>query len=263
MLTLYHGPTSVCSQKVRVGLAEMGLNYDGVLLDLQKGDQFAPEYMRLNPDAVVPTLLDDGLVVVESSLILEYLDREKNGGRLMPSGGAAEVAARHWLLRTLSVHAAINTLTFSTAMRDMIRATKSPEEIAAMVARMPDPVARLKRQDLLESGLESDFVGQALIHLRRTFADMAAVLEQAPWVSGEDFGLSDIALVAYVDRLDRLGFAGLWEAQPAVGTWLSAMQERPSYEAAIAAFIPSKAAEKTRKAGAAHWPRLREIWKEQ
>ena len=71
MLLLYHGITSVCSVKVRVGLAEMGLAYDERVLDLQAGDQNDPAYLKLNRDAVVPTLVDDGLVVVESSLILE------------------------------------------------------------------------------------------------------------------------------------------------------------------------------------------------
>jgi glutathione S-transferase len=93
MLTLHHAPTSVCSQKVRVGMALMGLSYDRRVLNLQAGEQFAPTYRTLNPDAVVPTLEDAGLVVVESSLILDYLDREYNGGRLMLRDRTGRVAA--------------------------------------------------------------------------------------------------------------------------------------------------------------------------
>lgn len=259
--TLYHAATSVCSQKVRVGLAEMGLPYDSVIFDLTRGDQFDPAYLRINPDGVVPTLVDNGDVLVESSLILDYLDRVHNGGRLMPSGGMAEARARHWLLRCLAIHQAINTLSFSTAMRDVILATKSPEEIAAQIARMPDPVAAMKRRDLLDNGLGSVFVGQALIHLCRMFDDMQGALSAGEWVSGGAFGITDIALVAYVDRLDRLGFEGLWrDRTPRVGGWLAAMKARPSYAAGIGDFVEPGAAERMRAAGLAAWPNLEAQW---
>ena len=260
-MKLYHAATSVCSQKVRVGMAELGLDYDSEVLDLQKGDQFDPDYMALNPDAVVPTLVDNGLVIVESSLILEYLDREYNGRQLMPSETGKEVAARHWLLRTVAVHAAINTLTFSTAMRRKILAEKSKEQIAASLAKMPDPVMRKKRQDLFDKGLASPYLAQALMYLRRTFEDMAAALVDGSWVSGSEFGIVDIALIAYLDRLDHLCFDGLWKSRyPALGDWLACMRARPSYETGIASHIPAGATEAYRKGGSAAWPELERLW---
>lgn len=261
MLKLYHGATSVCSQKVRVALDEIGLDYDGVLLDLQKGEQFAPDYMRLNPEAVVPTLLDGDLVLVESSLIAEYLDKTYNEARFMPKDPAREARVRHWLLRCLSVHAAINTLSFSTFMRDKALETKTPEEIEAGIAQMPDPIMRNKRRDLFSHGLKSDYVEQALRHLHRAFGDMETDIGGGDWVSGPDFGLADIGLVSYVDRLDRLGFAGLWtEGFPAVGFWLERMRARPSYATAIEAFIPAPMAQSQRAGGEKHWPGLKDRW---
>jgi glutathione S-transferase len=73
MLELYHSINSVCAQKVRIALAEKGLSYKEHLMRLG-GDQFDPAYMKLNPNAVVPTLIHDGQVVIESSVILYYLD---------------------------------------------------------------------------------------------------------------------------------------------------------------------------------------------
>jgi len=110
-MKLYHGPTSVCSQKVRLTLAEIGLDYEGTELNLQRGDQFAPDYMRLNPEAVVPTLIDADLVLVESSLIAEYLDKTYNAGRLMPDAPELEARTRLWLLRSLTAHAAKDEVT--------------------------------------------------------------------------------------------------------------------------------------------------------
>ena len=64
MLTLYHGRTSVCSIKARLALAEKGVAFESRLMTL-RGDQFDPGYMKLNPNAVVPTLVHDGRVVIE------------------------------------------------------------------------------------------------------------------------------------------------------------------------------------------------------
>jgi glutathione S-transferase len=73
MLTLYHGRTSVCSIKARLALAEKGVSFDSRLMML-RGDQFDPGYMRLNPNAVVPTIVHDGRSVVESTVIMHYVD---------------------------------------------------------------------------------------------------------------------------------------------------------------------------------------------
>jgi glutathione S-transferase len=73
MLELYHNVNSVCAQKVRIALTEKELECKEHLMTL-RGDQFDPAYMKLNPNAVVPTLVHDGQPIVESSIILYYLD---------------------------------------------------------------------------------------------------------------------------------------------------------------------------------------------
>ena len=69
MITLYHHGSSVCAAKVRLVLAEKSLPWDGIYVDILRGDQFDPGYVKLNPKAVVPTLVHDGKVIVESSVI--------------------------------------------------------------------------------------------------------------------------------------------------------------------------------------------------
>ena len=82
MLDLYHNGSSVCAAKVRVLLAEKGVGWTGHYLDVLAGDQFDPEYIKLNPNAVVPTIVHDGVVVTESTVICEYLDE------VYPAGSA-------------------------------------------------------------------------------------------------------------------------------------------------------------------------------
>ncbi|AKI01932.1 glutathione S-transferase [Hoeflea sp. IMCC20628] len=262
MLKLYNGVTSVCSVKVRIGLAEIGLDYEDQRLDIQKGDQFDPDYMKLNPAAVVPTLIDDGLVLVESSLILEYLDQTYNQNRLMPVDRAKAVAARHWLLRCLAIHAAVNTLTHSTVNRKRHLASKTPQEIEAMIARKPDPVSQMKRKDLYANGLKSPYVSQALMHLRSAFADMGKVLSEGDWVTGPEFGIADIALISYIDRLERLGFRGLWlDTEPRVADWLASMQSRQSYQVEVQSKIPAQMAEAQLRDGSEFWSELEDRWR--
>ena len=67
MLTLYHNALSTCSQKVRLVLAEKGIEFESKLIDLVSGQQHDAQYVALNPKHVVPTLVVDGEVLRESS----------------------------------------------------------------------------------------------------------------------------------------------------------------------------------------------------
>jgi Glutathione S-transferase len=90
MITLYHNDMSVCAAKVRTALAEKNLKWDGVHLDLRGGDAQQPEYLKLNPNAVVPTLVHDGRPLIESTVICEYIDDHWPDRRLsQPMDGAA------------------------------------------------------------------------------------------------------------------------------------------------------------------------------
>ena len=74
MLELYSAPQSTCSQKVRLTLAEKNLNFVEHKMKLFQNDQLKPEYLKLNPNGIVPTLVDDGTPIIDSSVIMEYLD---------------------------------------------------------------------------------------------------------------------------------------------------------------------------------------------
>src|SRR5215211_3991940 len=77
--TLYNSPPSTCSQRVRFVLNAKKLPFAEVKLDLMAGDQLKPEYLALNPNGVVPTLDHDGNIVIDSSVIVEYLDEVEPG----------------------------------------------------------------------------------------------------------------------------------------------------------------------------------------
>jgi maleylacetoacetate isomerase len=94
-MKLYTYWRSQASFRVRIALHLKGLVAEMVSLDLLKGDQFDPAYRALNPEMVVPTLLDgDGPALVQSLAILEYLDEKYPQSPLMPAGLRARAHVR-------------------------------------------------------------------------------------------------------------------------------------------------------------------------
>ena len=71
---LYNAPQSTCSQRVRFVLNAKAIPFEEHKLNLLDGDQLKPEYLKINPNGVVPSLVHDGANVIDSSVIVEYLD---------------------------------------------------------------------------------------------------------------------------------------------------------------------------------------------
>ena len=117
MLTLYDSTTSVCAIKIRLALHEKRVPFQSYNIDLRSGDQFDPDYLKLNPNAVVPTLVDDGYVIIESSVILNYVDDIHPIPSLVPViHDRAQM--RLWMKRIDEVvHPANGNLTHATAYR--------------------------------------------------------------------------------------------------------------------------------------------------
>src|SRR5262245_40279042 len=94
MLKLYDFPMSPRARKPRIVLAEKGLQYEKVTIDITKGEQKKPEYLAINPYGKVPALQDDGVTVYESSIILEYLNDKYPNPPLLPADPGQRARAR-------------------------------------------------------------------------------------------------------------------------------------------------------------------------
>ena len=249
MLTLYHGANSVCSIKVRIVLAEKALDWEGRHIDLPKGEQFHPDFLKINPRAIVPVLGHDGVLIHESSVISEYLDGLSSHNRLLPTDPVAQARTRIWGLNTLEYHDSVNTLTFSSYQRQMLLA-KPPEELQARWDAMPDKIRVRKTLDLMDHGAHSDYVPVAFSRLQNMCAEMEAQLAAHDWLTGPDYGLADALVTAYFFRLDCIGLSGLWESRFArVTDWYARICERPSLATATAPWLDEAAIEEIRAVG--------------
>ena len=92
---LYNAPQSTCSQRVRFVFNAKKLPFDEVKLNLLEGDQLKPDYLKLNPNGVVPTLDHDGAIVIDSTVITEYLDEVSPDESFTPEGPVAARACVH------------------------------------------------------------------------------------------------------------------------------------------------------------------------
>src|SRR5213079_1461792 len=95
MVKLYTYYRSQASFRVRIALNLKRLARDDVFLHLEKGDQFAADYRALNPQMVVPTLIDGDVTLFQSLAILEYLDEKYPEPPLLPP--RSDIAARAWV----------------------------------------------------------------------------------------------------------------------------------------------------------------------
>ncbi|MBT4718704.1 MAG: glutathione S-transferase family protein [Rhodospirillaceae bacterium] len=257
MLTLYHGDTSVCSQKVRLALTEKQLEWSGEFIDLGKGDQFDPEYMKLNPNAVVPTLIHDGKVIIESSMINEYVDDAFPDVPLRPTDPYSRARMRLWVKQLDDgIHYAINSVTFAIAMRLPVL-EQSPEEQKARWQNIPDPARSAKMRELIERGIDSSLVVDALRRLDKMLADMETALKADDWLAGDTYSLADAGLTPYVNRMNMLGLSTMWERQrPNLTDWYVRVRGRSNFSEAILAHDPPNKIKIMNEAGAAQWPEV-------
>ena len=246
MLKLYDGTTSVCAIKVRLVLFEKAIPFESRNIDLRAGDQFDPAYLKLNPNAVVPTLVDgdgrdddgrddDGAIVTESSVIMHYLeDRFGDSASLLPDDPLDRAAMRLWMKRVDdAIHPAIGTLTHATVYRPGF--LKLDEDArAARLAKIPDASRRERFTAVYRDGLDAPIVINAVKTLDRLVADMQSALEDNDFLAGPAYSLADTAVTPYANRLFDLGLLGLWAVSaPRVFDWFGAIRQRANFVPAI------------------------------
>jgi glutathione S-transferase len=232
MLELYNNINSVCAQKVRIALFEKQQNVTEHLLTLQ-GDQNDPEYLKLNPNGVVPTLVHDGNVITESSLILYYIDDAFPEPPLMPKTAAARHSVRLYnKLIDEYVHNSCTIITFATAFRPRFL-KMSREQWLTEINKAPLKRRAEYKRSVIEHGLDSEFVVDALAQHKKLISWMARDLKRGPYLAGEAFTNADCAVIPYILRLELLKLGAMWEGETAVADWWARMRTRASVKAAI------------------------------
>jgi glutathione S-transferase len=227
--TLYNAPQSTCSQRVRFVLNAKRLPFHEVKLNLLEGDQLKPEYLKLNPNGVVPTLDHDGAIVTDSTVIAEYLDEIEPEESFTPEDPVKRARMRalmHFIDEMPA--AAVRVPTFNLAFLPRFQAM-SRDEFVAMAESKP-----LRREFMLtmgQTGFPKAEMDAALVRLRRSYERMDREIEKSggPWLLGKQITLADVTVMPALVRMHDLGMPD-WQDLLRVVTWFDNIRAQPAFQ---------------------------------
>src|SRR6266852_8352196 len=203
---LYNAPQSTCSQRVRFVLNAKGLRFEEKKLDLLAGDQLKSEYLALNPNGVVPTLDHDGAIVIDSSVIIEYLDEIAPASENFSPRDPVRRAHMRALMRFIDEMpaAAVRVPTFNLAFLPRFAAMSEAEFVAFAQSK---PLRKEFMLAMGRQGFPPAEMQAALDRLRRTHARMDDEIATSggPWLLGAQATLADICLMPAIVRMADLG----------------------------------------------------------
>lgn len=204
MIDLYYWPTPN-GHKITLFLEEAGLDYRIVPVNIGKGDQFQPEFLKISPNNKMPAIVDhepaDGgepLSVFESGEILLYL-AEKTG-RFLPSAPREKFKALEWLFWQMGGFGPMLGQNHHFVLY-------APEKIPYAIKRYQDET-------------------------RRLYSVLETRLKASPFVSGSEYGIADMATYPWTRTWKE---QGIDLAQfPAVKAWRETIEARPATHRALA-----------------------------
>jgi GST-like protein len=213
MITLY-GMGSPNVVKVYIGLEEFGLPYSVAPVDVFTGQQFSADFLKLNPNAKVPVIVDsDGpggkpYTCFESGAILLYL-AEKTG-KLLPSDPAAKYDAIQWLMTQMSTVGPmfgqfVHFMRFAPAGNDYSKSRYLTQAIRV-----------------------SEVIDQRLAN--------------NAYLAGGEYSIADIATHPWLRNIPALMGADVAAKFPNITRWVSAIDARPAVQAALAKVAEVRAA---------------------
>jgi len=254
-LYYFHGAT--CGLKARLAFAEKGVDF--VHRSIERSYLRTPEYLALNRNGVVPTIVHDGNVLTESSCIISYVDDAFAGPALKPQGAMDRARMWWWLKRADECLPYIGILTYTISMRPEIL-KKSPDELKAYIEGIPNASARERRRKIIENGYDNPDFAPAVRALDLMLNDIEAALQATGWLAGPEYSLADTAMTPLIERMDELRCQPMWErSRPALTDWWARIRARPSHSAVLGK-TPNPEGPQHRAAGEKAWPEVERIW---
>jgi len=197
VLKLHYHPLSTYSRRVLIALREKGIDGELVPVDMAKGAHRAPEYLALNPYGRVPTLVEDGFVLYESTAILEYLEAAHPTPALVPADARGRaLAAMHVKLCDIQLARQTGIIIF--------------------------PKRFLPRERWDEAAM-----AQAKKEIEKHLAIVERQLAGRQWMVGDRYGIVEVCYTPFVEFFPLMEIA----PPPAVAAWTARMLDRPSARA--------------------------------
>ena len=231
MLVLHHAWRSSASRRVRLCLAEKGLEFQSRLVDMMAMEHHSPEYLKINPLGVIPTLiLEDGRSLYESGTICEYLDDTYPDPPLRPADPYERAVMRNWIryaderIGNLIIFNWVHSLA-------KVAQTWSDEELAEKLKQVPSK----ERQEAWTRAARKPYTEEERAAARARLVvlldRMEDALKPSGWLVGKAYSIADIAAAPFVKRIDEeIAPDEMTEKKhPRVAVWWTTLQARPAY----------------------------------
>jgi glutathione S-transferase len=229
-LTLYDFHGSPCARRVRIVMLEKGLEWETKLVDLTKMEQKRPEYLALNPNGLVPTLVHSDRVIYESNVITEYLDAVFPEPRMYPADPWTCARAKMWQAFELAMAKEYRPLMYLRVIGPLDR-QRPKDEVISDVRRSTDDPAHIEWVSRVydgtavsddEAALLAGQLYQRIDHIERELS--------GDFLLGDRFSIADISVYPRVAMYPMVGLNIDPTKYPRTTSWMSAMAERPSFK---------------------------------
>jgi len=231
---LYHGAISNCSMRVRMTLCEKGLDWTSHHLDLKKKENISDDYFGINPKGLVPTLVDNGVVHVESNEIIDYLDSTYPEPSLRVEDGEAEML--EWLELATSMHVpAVKPYVYATMIQKKVQKTAA-EEKKYQELQTNEELKNFHSKHAGGNAFGEEDVARAKKKLEECFTKLDSTLEGKDWIMGDQFTLADISWIPLHFVLIGCGYP--FEKYKNITRWAKAFESKESYQEGIIKWCP-------------------------
>jgi glutathione S-transferase len=230
-----HFAGSSCSQKLRVFLNLKGIEWQSHLVDLPHYENMQPWFLGINPRGLVPVLIDDGAVHIESNDIIQHLEKKFPEPRLIPPGHESEVASL--LHHEDDLHLDLRTLSF----RFVFAPPGPPKPDAALESYKANGTGTVRGAVDREKQVQIDFWQRAAkegftderarasaLRFRAEFDALEKRLTKQPYLLGDDLTVLDIAWLIYAHRLSLGGYP-FARLHPHVHAWAEKLRAMPEF----------------------------------
>ena len=213
---------SACSMKTRIYLNLKKIPFTSHQINLSAGENFSEWFQGINPRSLVPVLIHDGEVHIESNDILEYLEGCFKESPLIPEN--MEEKVKELLKFEDNLHVDIRNITFKFLVPRFLNKGKSVQPKAKNKATLNgeidsmDDVNRNFWEHYEKYGITNEDASRSLIRFRTALEDLNDQLEDSPYILGAELSLVDIAWFIYATRIQHANYP-LKRLHPNVSGW--------------------------------------------
>ncbi len=235
MLTLYHWEPNANSGKPIIAAYEKGVEFESRYVDLLGFEQHEPGYLKVNPNGTIPSMVHDGQLVAESTVMMEYIDMAFDGPALRPSD-AFERWRMRWWCRFFDqfVGPSISMIGWSFFVSPEVR-QRDPEELKARVERIPLKERRVAWSKAIYGTFSAEEIAESRRRIAFGVGHVESALSERPWIAGNSYSIADIAGFNMFAGLPVMSAELVNDDKtPHLMEWLRKMYERPAVARSLA-----------------------------